>query len=123
LDELKKIVTAINDAWQAGRYDDLRDYFHPDVVAAQPGFAQRTVGREPLIDGYRDFMHNAVIHSFSTGETHVDHAGDSAVTTTSWSMDYEFGGQRYDERGWDLLVFGRREGKWQVVWRTVVVDR
>ncbi len=122
MDELRKIVASINAAWLAGRFDELREYFHPDVVLARPGFAQRTAGREPMIDSYRDFAREATIHAFTAGETHVDHAGDSAVTTTPWTIDYSFGGQRSVESGWDLLVFGRQEGRWQVVWRTVVME-
>lgn len=40
-----------------------------------------------------------------------------------WTMDYEFGGQRYEEKGWELFVFGRLDGRWVVVWRTMVVER
>ncbi len=123
MNEIEAVVRAINDAWLAGRFDELRHYFHPDVVLAQPGFAQRMVGREALIDSYRDFTREAKINAFTPGEVHIDAAGDSAVITMPWEMDYEIGGQRYGERGWDLLVFGRREGRWVVVWRTVVVER
>lgn len=121
--DIPDIVAAINSAWLSGRFDELRDYFHPDVVLAQPGFARRTTGRDALIASYRDFVQNATIHSFTPGEVQVDAATDSAVTTMPWSMDYTMNGQRYDERGWDLLVFGKRDGRWMVVWRTVVVER
>jgi ketosteroid isomerase-like protein len=123
LDEILSIVTAINSAWPAGRFDELRGYFHPDVVLAQPGFAKRSVGREALIASYRDFVNSATIHSFTPGEVQIDDSGDSAVTTMPWSMDYTIEGQRYQESGWDLLVFGKREGRWVVVWRTLVVER
>jgi ketosteroid isomerase-like protein len=121
--EIKAVVDAITAAWLAGRFDELRQYFHPDAVLAQPGFAGRTVGREALIASYADFAREATIHSFAAGELHIDQTGDSAVTTMPWTMDYELGGQRYEEKGWDLLVFGRREGRWVVLWRTVVVER
>ena len=111
---LVDIVHAINDAWMHGRFDELREYFHPDVVLAQPGFARRTVGRDALIAAYREFAAEAA-GSFRAGDIRVDEAGDSAVTTMPWTTD--------DERGWDLLVFGKREGRWVVVWRTVVVER
>ena len=123
VDEIKAIVEGINAAWLAGRFDELRDYFHPDVVLAQPGVARRAVGRDALIDSYRQFAAAATMHSFTPGEVHVDAAGDSAVTTMPWEMDYEMDGQRYQERGWELLVFGRRDGRWVVLWRTVVVER
>lgn len=121
--EIAAIVAAINDAWLGHRFDELRDYFHPDVVLAQPGFAKRSVGRDALIESYRDFATSATIHSFDPGEVQVDMRGDSAVTTMPWEMDYTMSGQRTRERGWDLLVFGKRDGRWVVVWRTVVVGR
>lgn len=122
-DEFRGIVAAINAAWQAGRWDELRAYFHPDAVLAQPGFGERTVGRDAVIASYRDFAAEATLHSFTAGETHVDAAGgDSAVTTTPWTMDYTHHGRRYQEHGWDLLVFARREERWVVAWRTVVVE-
>ena len=114
MNDLHEIVRNINDAWLHGRFDELRDYFHPDAVLAQPGVAKRMVGRDALIDSYRRFAAEAA-GSFRAGEIHVDSAGDSAVTTMPWTTD--------DERGWDLLVFGKREGRWVVVWRTVVVER
>ena len=76
-----------------------------------------------MIDSYREFAREATIHSFAAGEVHIDQAADSAVTTMPWTMDHELGGQRYEEKGWDLLVFGRLDGRWVVVWRTVVVER
>ena len=121
--DIREIVTRINAAWLAGRFDELRDYFHPDVVLAQPGFAKRTTGREAVIESYRELVRDATIHSFEAGDVHVDASADSAVTTMPWSMDYTLNGQRYQEHGWDLLVFGKRDGRWVVVWRTVVVER
>lgn len=116
------VIAAINDAWLHGRFDELEEYFHPDVVLARPGFASRTVGRDALIDSYREFAAEGTIHSFAAEEPHVDAAGDSAVTTTRWTIDYSTSGQRSVEHGWDLLVFGKRDGRWVVVWRTVVME-
>lgn len=121
--EIEAIVEKINAAWLARRFDELRQYFHPDVVVAQPGLARRTVGREALIAGYADFTRDATIHSFTPGEIHIDQTAGSAVTTMPWTMDYEIGGQRYEEKGWELLVFGQLDGRWVVVWRTLVVER
>ncbi len=120
-DDLRQLVARINDAWLHGRFDELRDLFHPDIVLARPGFGERTSGRDAVIASYREFASEATIHAFTAGEIHIDRTGDSAVTTMPWTMDYTIDGRRYEDRGWDLLVFGRREGGWVVVWRTVVV--
>jgi hypothetical protein len=114
MNDIHLTVSRINDAWLNGRFDELRDYLHADVVLAQPGLARRIVGRDAVIAAYRQFAAEAA-QSFRAGEVRVDAAGDSAVTTMPWTTD--------QERGWDLLVFGKREGRWVVVWRTVVVER
>jgi ketosteroid isomerase-like protein len=122
-DDIKAVVERITAAWSSGHFDELRPYFHPDVVQARPGFAGRTVGRDALVAGYAEFARQATIHSLTTGEIHIDQTGDSAVTTMPWTMDYEINGERYQEHGWELFVFGRHEDQWLVVWRTLVVER
>ena len=116
MDDIRSMVAAINAAWLEGRFDDLLQYFHPDVVLAQPGLAKRVVGRGAMIESYRQM---GKIHSYTPGEIQVD----GTVSTMPWEMDYTVEGRRYQERGWDLLVFGKRDGRWVVVWRTVVVER
>lgn len=120
-DELQSAVRQLNDAWLAGRFDDLKHFFHPEVVLEHPGFKTRTVGRDPLIKSYADFAAQATIDSFETGEPQVDLSGDVAVTILPWRMKYQFGGNAFDESGWDILVWNRGEERWVVVWRTVIL--
>lgn len=120
-DEVRSLVTALNDAWVSGRFDELTRYFHPDVVLAHPGFGARVRGRDALIGSYREFASRATIKHIERGEIQADLNGDSAVTVMPWRMKYEYEGLAADESGWDLLVLDRIDGQWQVVWRTVVL--
>lgn len=94
-DAVMAIVRAINDAWVAGRYEELERHFHPEVVLAFPGFEQRIEGRGPLIDSYRDFGEKSTLHAFEPGTPQVDRVGPTAIATTSFEIDYELGGARW----------------------------
>ena len=118
-DDLKAAVARMNQSWLAGRFDELKDFFHPDVVLVHPKFSQRTVGRDSLVASYVDFSKQATIESFEADEAQADVTGDIAVTVCPWRMKYTFENSSFDESGWDLLVWNRRDGRWVVVWRTV----
>lgn len=122
-DDLKSAVVKLNQSWLAGHFDELEDFFHPDVVLVHPKFRQRTVGRDPLIASYVDFSKHATIDSFETEDPQVDVNGDVGVTIVPWRMQYTFEGNAYDESGWDLLVWHRSDDHWAVVWRTVMLKQ
>lgn len=118
--EIAARVRAINDCWSEGRYDDLLRYFHEEMVLVMPGFEERVEGVEPIIASYRDFGEQATIHAFEPSEPRVDVIGQSAITATPFTIDYDFDGSRYHETGVDLLVFVRADDGWRVRWRTLL---
>lgn len=120
-DEIRSAVKRLNEAWRAGQFAELTQFFHPDVVLAHPRFTQRTVGRDALIASYVDFVSHATIDAFETTEPSVDVANDVAISVSPWRMKYRFENNPYDESGWDILVWNRLASGWVIVWRTVVL--
>lgn len=122
LQEICRLVKAINDCWVEGGYDELRRYFHDGMLLAMPGFEKRIHGAGPILDSYRDFGTKAHIHSFEADEPQIDflERGSSAIAATGFTIDYEFDGTRYRETGTDLLAFAKIDGGWRVWWRTVI---
>lgn len=120
-DRVTGVVRAINQAWVGGRYDELERWFHPEMVLAMPGFAERVEGRGPIIDSYRDFGEKAAMHEFEAGEPRIDVVGPTAISTMDFEIDYEYEGARSREAGTDLLVLHRSDEGWRVVWRTVLM--
>lgn len=110
----------INDAWLGKRVDDLAALIHDGIVTALPGFAGRITGRGAFLAGFRDFCENATIHEFRAEEYQIDAVADTAVVTFSYVMVYERSGERYRVTGRDLWVFGRGDGTWLAVWRTML---
>lgn len=109
----------INQAWRKGGYEELEQYFHKDIVIVPPGFEQRVMGRDVCIRSYRDFGTSAIIREYAESEPTVDVWGDTAVATYSFEIAYEVGGKNSRERGNDVFVFSRQNGKWLAVWRTL----
>lgn len=119
-DAIRARIDALNEAWQAGRFDDLGQYFHQDARLVAPGFGSQVSGRDAIVGTYRDFAASATIDSFHLEVPTIQQWGDTAVATTVFSMTYTFGGGTYTESGHDILVLARHDGEWVVVWRTVI---
>lgn len=120
--EIGELVEAINACWIEGRYEDLRRYFHEEMVLVTPDFRKRLEGVGPIIDSYRDYGEQATVHSFEAEEPRVDVFGTAAITATPFTIEYEFEGARSREAGVDLLMLTREPDGWQVRWRTLVSD-
>jgi hypothetical protein len=111
---------AINQAWLGGLIDDLAPAVHPEIVMVLPGFSGQVRGREPLLAGFRDFVHNASIENFRELDQQIDVVGVTAVLTFAYEMVYARGGERYRATGRDIWVFQRDDTRWIAVWRTML---
>ncbi len=117
---IRDIVDRLNTAWPAGRLDELEDVFDPGVVLVPPPPAHRVAGRDAVIQSYRDFMSQAVLHRFRVEQPDIDVFGTTAVACCPYTIDYEMEGRRWLGTGRDILVLHEGESGWRVVWRTVV---
>lgn len=113
-------MRAINDAWLAGRVDDIGPAVHPEVVMVFPGFSGEMRGRDNFLAGFGEFVANAKVHGYHEHNHHVDVVGDTAVTTFTYDMLYERAGERYNATGRDIWVFQKQGGRWLAVWRTML---
>jgi len=118
-DVVVESMNRINQAWLAGRIDDMAPMIHPDVIMVVPGFAGRAQGRDPFLKGFREFYQSATIHEFRETERAVDVVGDTAVVSFLFAMVYERNGGRYRATGRDFWVFHREGAEWVAVWRTM----
>jgi uncharacterized protein (TIGR02246 family) len=121
--EIRNIVHELNNAWATGHPEQLAEFFHKDIVVVSPDFSGRAEGRDACIASYADFCSQATIHGVNIGEPGVEVFGDTAVATYAYELDYEMGGERFKDSGRDLFVFVREDGKWQAVWRTMIISQ
>jgi uncharacterized protein (TIGR02246 family) len=116
---IQRVIRQINDAWTSGNPDEVAGSFHPSMVMVHPGDAPRVVGRDACVKSYVDYCENAETRRFDAEESQVDLYGDTAVTTTTFEIDYAIGSDVYSEKGQDILVFQKHDGAWLVIWRTM----
>jgi uncharacterized protein (TIGR02246 family) len=120
-EEVRLLISKMNQAWLKGNLEELREYFHDDVAVKGPRFESVATGKEACVNSYADFVRAAKIQDFKESDIRVDPFGSAAVATFAWEITYEMNGQDYHETGHDVFVFARRDGKWRAIWRAVLV--
>lgn len=111
-------IRRINQAWVLRRAEDLEAVLHPDVVVVPPPPAAAVRGREACIASYREFALEARVLHFEELSPAVEVFGDTAVATYDFAITYEIGGTYTTERGREIFVLTREDGRWLAVWRT-----
>jgi hypothetical protein len=119
-DAVAATLRRINDAWTVRDPAEMAHELHDRVAFVQPGFASRLDGRDAAIEGYREFLGSAILHSYTEHDLAIDVVGDTAVAVYRYEIDWEQDGVRHLETGHDLFVFTRADDAWQAAWRTVV---
>ena len=121
--EILELIEQLNDAWVKGSPEQLSSFFREDIVMVHPDFIHRTEGREACIASYVDFCSQAKVNDFKLGETSIDVIDDTAIATYSYEISYEMGGEQFTDTGRDLFVFIREDGRWQAIWRTMIIPQ
>jgi uncharacterized protein (TIGR02246 family) len=121
--EVREIIQQMNGTWAKGHPEELERFFHEDIVMVHPDFTNRFEGRDACIASYAEFCSQAAIHEVRLGELGVDVFGDTAVASYSYEVEYEMGGERFNDKGRDVFVFIHADDKWQAVWRTMIISQ
>jgi uncharacterized protein (TIGR02246 family) len=122
-EEIWQLVQRMNDAWaKPGGPEDLASFFREDIVMVNPGFTQRTEGRDACVASYEGFCKQAAILDLKLSNPGIDVFGDTAIATYSYEIAYEMGGERFNDTGRDVFVFVRENDRWLAVWRTMIVS-
>ena len=119
-EEIQRLLQGINNAWKDGHPENLDEYFHENMVIAQPGGETMGKGKQVCIDSYRDFQSRARIIEFKESEPNIEVWENSAVASYTFEMTYSMDGKDHQDTGVDLYFFTREGGKWLAVWRAVL---
>jgi ketosteroid isomerase-like protein len=119
-EQIRSLLSRINEAWLKGHTEGLNECFHDSVVVRGPDFQEMARGREACVKSYADFIRLARVEEFQESEPSIDVIGNVAVVTSPWKISYWMNDRDYHESGRDLLVFIREVGRWRVAWRSVL---
>jgi hypothetical protein len=101
--------------------DELKACFLDRAILLSPDLEQRMEGRDPIVASYAEFLEESRLIAFDSEPPVIDVFGDTAVTITGWTVEYERKGEVQRESGKDLLVLAREGGGWKIAWRTLVL--
>lgn len=113
--EVWATVRAMNDAWTRGNPDDLKNFFHRDMVAVAPNVRHRLDGGPACIEGWKRFCDAARIHRWEEVDPVVRVYGDAAVVSYYFRMSFDMGGPNIETGGRDLFFFVKENGRWWAV--------
>ena len=118
--EIRKTVKGINEASRKGDIETLKKFCHEDVVIVPPGFVRRAEGRDTYLKSVRDFCSIGTFLDYKQTSMTIDIFGDVAIVYYRYETKWEMDGKTFDEEGNDVKVLGRYEGKWLLIWRTLI---
>ena len=113
--EVWNSLRALNDAWTKGNLNDLKNYFHKNMVAITATDRERLEGKEACFTSWNNFAKAAKIHHWNELEPRIQIYGTTAVVTYYFDMSFDMGGQTVKLGGRDMFVFVKEGGKWLAV--------
>ena len=119
---LWKRVQAANAAWQTGAPQAVAEMFAEDVVMITPDL-RRIDGRAAMVQSFVDYVAQVTTQHFRELEHSVDLHGDVAVVTYTFDVRYRVDEATFEDHGQEVLVFARRAGRFEAIWRTQVTLR
>ena len=119
-DEIRQTVLGINEASRKGDIETLKHFCHKDVVIVPPGFVQRAEGRDTYLKSVEDFCATGNVLEYKELSMKIDVFGDVAIVYYSYETKWEMEEKTFNEKGNDVMVLKRKEGKWLLIWRTLI---
>jgi hypothetical protein len=113
--EVWKTVRDLNDAWTKGNPNDLKKYFHKEMVAITPTDIKRREGREACIQDWLEFSKIAKIHNWKEIDPKIQIYGQTAIVTYYFELSFEREGQMIDFEGRDMYVFIMEDNRWLAI--------
>lgn len=116
--DMQQFFQKLNETWQNGRYEDLYDFYHEDVVMLPPGAREPIVGVEPMVESYRHFGAIGTIHTFDIKKPAVYDFGQVVMCHVPFYIDYEIEAGRFQEEGLEVYAVDKSRLNPKIVWRT-----
>lgn len=110
-------ILEMNRKWTVeNKAEDLKNYFHKNMVAITPVDLNRVEGQENCVKGWVNFAKNSKITSWKERDPKVQIYNESfAIVTYYFDMSFDVGSQTINMKGRDMFALVKEKGKWLVV--------
>ena len=118
-DAIRSLIRALNDAWQKEDWAALEGCYHKDVVLMPPDAGPPILGRDEVLETYREFCKVARLERFREVELDVFHFERTHIVHMRFEVDYALDGERYRDEGLEIYVLAPSDADESpvVVWR------
>ncbi len=103
-DAIRNLISALNDAWQQEDWTAVEGCYHKDVVLMPPDAGTPILGRDAVLETYRDFCQAARLERFHQLELEVFSFERTHIAHMRFEVDYELDGERYRDEGLEIYV-------------------
>lgn len=117
-DEVWATIQALNRLWTVeNKADELKQYFHKNMVAISATDKLRLEGREACVAAWKNFTQTTKIHYWKEIDPKIELFGNSAfaIVTYYFDMSFDIAGQTIKMGGRDMFALVNEDGKWWVV--------
>jgi ketosteroid isomerase-like protein len=115
-DEIDTFVRELNAAWQSEDWAGLGACYHEHAVLLPPDAGEPIVGREAILETYREFTALAKLNAFSIPALDVFHFGDTYMAHMRFTVDYVYDGDHTVDSGLEIYTIVVTDRP-RVVWR------
>ena len=119
-------INQLNSAWLEQDYPTLERCYHPDAVLLPPDAGEPIIGREAVLDTYRDFHNLASIKAFeitdlklmSFGETLDSNSPNTTMCHMRFDIAYSLNQLEQRESGLEVYTLTHSPAAdLQIIWR------
>ncbi len=110
------LVHRLNEAWQHADWAAVTRCYHPDVILLPPDAGTPIVGRDAVLQTYREFVEMTELHAFEIQDTSAFTFGTTAIVHMAFEVDYTLEGLRSREAGLDVYTIVAQPEP-LIVWR------
>ena len=116
---VQRVLDRIQTSWRAGRPEEMAPFLAPDITFVFPGFSMRLIGRDRLIESYRDFLASSRLSSYREERRSIEGGQTAALAEIAFDMTYTRAGTDWRSHGIELWALERRGSGWIAFWRTM----
>lgn len=113
-----QVIQEMNRKWTVeDKADELKNYFHENMVAITPTDSKAIEGRDNCVAGWKNFSQNAKIHFWKELDPSIQVYGEGrfAIVTYYFDMSFDMRGQTINMKGRDMFALVNENGKWLIV--------
>ena len=113
-----RMIQEMNRKWTVeSNADELRNYFHKDMIAIATSSPKRIEGVEDCVASWKRFTESAKIHYWKESEPKVQIYGNGkfAIVTYYYDMSFDMNGKTLNSKGRDMFSLVNENDKWLIV--------